>query len=73
MSGLRKRGLGKMGEISQNDLEYLTDMVRSGKMTAAQANVYKVRCMRIFVVRGRIPAEVRLALNTAVKTASLSI
>ncbi|AKG36072.1 hypothetical protein [Paenibacillus durus] len=59
-----------MSKLNQNDLEYLKDMVGRGEMTAAQANVEKVRMARVMVVT-RLFAEVRSALNAAVKTGEL--
>ena len=43
---------------------------RCGEMTADQANVEKVRMARVMVVT-KLPADVRRALNNAVKTGTL--
>jgi hypothetical protein len=59
-----------MNRLSQNDLEWLIDMVRRGEMTAEQANVEKVRMARVLVV-SKLPADVRRALNAAVKSGKL--
>lgn len=56
--------------LSQNDMEHLQDQVRQGLMTAEQANVEKVRMQRVLLA-GRIPADVRKALNAAVKRGEL--
>lgn len=56
-----------MNKLSQNDVEWLIDMVRRGEMTASQANVEKVRMSRVQVVASRLPADVRTALNAAVR------
>jgi hypothetical protein len=56
--------------LNQNDIEYLTDRVQCGKMTASQANVEKVRMQRVLVV-SKLPRDVRTALNAAVKSGLL--
>ncbi len=58
-------------DMNQNDREHLIDMVQRGEMTAAQANVKKVLMQRVLLATGRIPAEVRKALNEAVKRGEL--
>jgi bifunctional pyridoxal-dependent enzyme with beta-cystathionase and maltose regulon repressor activities len=58
-------------KLKQNDREHLVDMVQRGEMTADQANVEKVRAMRVQLVTSRIPAQVRKALNEAVKRGEL--
>jgi hypothetical protein len=60
-----------MGILAQNDLEWLKDMLQRGEITADQANVEKVRMMRVQVVTTRIPAQTRTALNAAVKSGEL--
>lgn len=57
--------------LKQNDREHLIDMVQRGEMTADQANVKKVRMQRVLLVTSRIPADVRKALNAAVKRGEL--
>ncbi len=59
-----------MCKLTQNDLEWLRDMVQRGEMTAERANVEKVRMARVQVVKS-LPAQVRSALNTAVKAGEL--
>lgn len=54
-------------KLNQNDLEWIVEMVRTGQMTANQANVEKVRMARVQVVTARIPADVRATLNAAVR------
>lgn len=56
--------------LSKNDMEHLQDQVLQGLMTAEQANVEKVRMQRVLLA-GRIPADVRKALNAAVKRGEL--
>ena len=56
--------------ISQNDTEYLIDMVNRGEMTPDEANVQKVRMGRVLVV-SKLPSDVRRALNNAVKAGIL--
>jgi len=58
-------------ELKQNDRERLQDMTQRGEMTADQANVAKVRMRRVQLVTGRIPSQVRKALNEAVKRGEL--
>lgn len=58
-------------KLQQNDLEYLKDQMQKGLMTASQANVEKVRMKRVELVTSRIPADVRKALNEAVKAGQL--
>jgi hypothetical protein len=57
--------------LSQNDMERLSDQVHRGLMTAEQANVEKVRTQRVLLATGRIPSDVRKALNAAVKRGEL--
>ena len=57
--------------LKQNDREHLVDMVQRGEMTADQANVAKVKMMRVQLVTSRIPSNVRKALNEAVKRGEL--
>lgn len=56
--------------ISQNDMEYLQDMVERGEMSADEANVEKVLTQRVLVVKS-LPKSVRAALNAAVKDGRL--
>ena len=56
--------------LSQNDMEWLADMVSRGQMTADEANVEKVRIQRVMVVN-KLPKEVRRALDNAVKNGEL--
>lgn len=58
-------------ELKQNDRERLIDLVQRDEMTADQANVAKVRMMRVQLVTSRIPTQVRKALNEAVKRGEL--
>ena len=51
---------------------YLADQVERGALTAARANVLKVRGERVLVVRGKLPRDVRNALNAAVKAGDLA-
>lgn len=51
----------------QNLQDYFLDQVQQGTMSAAEANIEKVRSMRVFIVQAKIPSLVRKALNTAVK------
>lgn len=58
-------------ELKQNDREHLQDMVQKEDLTADQANVQMVLMRRVKLVIGRIPAQVRKALNEAVKRGEL--
>lgn len=60
-----------MSKLTQNDMEWLQDMVQRGEMTAERANVEKVRMARVQVV-SKLPSQVRSALNAAVKTGYLA-
>lgn len=55
----------------ENDMTHLIDMVQQGKMTADEANVYQVRMDRVRLVTGRMPLDVRRALNAAAKRGEL--
>jgi hypothetical protein len=57
-------------KISQNDMERLKERMRSGELSADQANVEKVRIQRVLLVT-RLTANVRKALNAAVKRGEL--
>lgn len=49
----------------------MTDQMQQGKITAAEANVQMVRMEGVRLVHGKIPMEVRKALNAAVKAGVL--
>ncbi len=53
-------------------IEYISEQMRTGKMTASQANVEKVRMNRVQLVTSRIPAQVRNDLCAAVKIGYLN-
>ena len=55
----------------QNDIERLKDFMQKGELTADQANVKMVRDQRFRMVVNSLPAEVRKALNAAVKRGEL--
>lgn len=54
-------------KLTQNHIEHLQDLILRGEITADEANVEKVRMGRVQVVTARLPAQVRKALNEAVK------
>lgn len=58
--------------FKQNDREYLQDMVQREVMSADQANVEKVKMARVQLVVRSLPAQVRKALNDAVKRGELA-
>ena len=58
-------------ELTQNQKERLIDMMDTGRLTAEQANVEKIKMERVHLVICRIPADVRKALNDAVKGGEL--
>lgn len=55
----------------QNIIDHVTDQMQQGKLTAAEANVLMVQMEGVRIVSGRIPAEVRKALNAAVKAGEI--
>lgn len=59
-------------DIKQNDLERLKDLMHRGELTADQANVEMVKTQRVRLVTSRLPAQVRRALNAAVKRGELA-
>ena len=54
-------------KLNQNDKEYLLDTARNGGLTADQVTVEMVKMQRVRLITGRLPAQVRKALNAAVK------
>lgn len=58
-------------KLTQNHIEHLQDLMQRGLLTADQANVEKVKMARVQLVQGRLPAQVRKALNAAVKSGEL--
>ena len=54
----------------QNDMERLKDQLERGLITAAEANVQKVRNERFLLVT-HLPRDVRSALNAAVRAGTL--
>ena len=54
----------------QNDMERLKDQLARGLITAAEANVQKVRNERFLLVT-HLPRDVRSALNAAVRAGTL--
>ncbi|MEF3075199.1 hypothetical protein V2P20_09190 [Methylobacter sp. Wu1] len=54
-------------KFTQNQREHLQDLLERGEITADQANVEKVKMARVQLVTGRLPMQVRKALNEAVK------
>lgn len=55
----------------QNIIEHVTDQMQQGKLTAAQANVLMVQMEGVHIVTGKVPADVRKALNEAVRAGAL--
>ena len=58
-------------KLKQIDFERIREQVRNGELTPEQANVEMVRVQRVKLVTARMPAEVRKALNDAVKRGEL--
>jgi len=58
--------------LTQNHIEHLKDLLERGEITAEQANVEKVKMARVQLVTGRVPADVRRALNAAVRRGELA-
>jgi len=57
-------------KLNQNQLESLQNRVKLGKITADQANVEKVKMVRVLIV-SHLPSAVRKVLNKAVKSGEL--
>jgi hypothetical protein len=55
----------------QNILDHVTDQMQQGKMSAAEANVLMVQAEGVRLITGRVIADVRKALNAAVKAGEL--
>lgn len=55
----------------QNALEIASDKMQQGLITADQANLLIVQMMGVRLITTRIPADVRKALNAAVKSGEL--
>lgn len=51
-------------------MDYIKDQMQQGKMTAEEANVYKVRAFRFQLIT-KLPRNVRKSLNVAVKSGEL--
>ena len=60
-----------MTALTQDQYDYLIDKVSTGQMTTSEANVQKVRMMRVMIVTSPIPKAVRTDLNNAVKAGIL--
>ena len=58
-------------KLTQNQMDHITNLMDRGELTAAQANVKKVRMARFEIIRGSLFREVRKALNQAVKSGEL--
>ncbi len=58
-------------KINQNDFERIKDKLGRGLISSDQANVEMVLCQRVRIVTNSIPADVRKALNAAVKEGKL--
>ncbi|WP_343302889.1 hypothetical protein AAHN97_15185 [Chitinophaga niabensis] len=55
----------------QTAIEYATDQLQQGNITADQANVMAVQIEGVRVICGKVPSSVRKALNAAVKAGEL--
>ena len=54
-------------KLSQNDMERIHDKLQQGLITVDEANVEMVKCQRVRLITGKLPANVRKALNKAVR------
>ena len=54
-------------ELRQNDLERIQDRLQQGIISLDEANIEIVKCQRVRLIKGRMPACIRKALNQAVK------
>ena len=59
-------------DLKQNDFETIKDLRHRGEITLDQAHVMMVRARRVLLVTSSIPADVRRALNTALKSGELA-
>ena len=55
----------------QNALDIADEKMRTGKMTAAQANVLLVQMAGVKIVQSKLPMDLRKAFNDAVKNGEL--
>jgi len=60
-----------MATARQNIIERITDKIEKAEISVLDGNVELVRAERIRLVNARVPAQVRRALNAAVKTGLL--
>lgn len=58
-------------KLNQNDWESIKDRVQRSELTIEQSHVEQVKCRRVLLCTSRVPADVRKALNTAVKAGTL--
>ena len=58
-------------QLQQNDLEHIKDLLHRGEINADRANVMMVLAQRVKLVTRSMPANVRKALNEAVKAGEL--
>lgn len=58
-------------KLQQNDFEHIKDLLQRGEITADRANVMMVLAQRVKLVTSSMPANVRKALNAAVKSGEL--
>lgn len=54
-------------ELRQNYLERIQDKLQQGLISLDEANVEIVKCQRVRLIKGKVPANIRKALNQAVK------
>ena len=66
-----KQKANSMNRLTQNHIEHIQNMVQLGNLTIDQANVEYVKIGRVKLIKNRMPASVRKALNAAVKTGEL--
>ncbi len=56
---------------NKNIIDHVTDQMQQGKLSAAEANVLMVQMEGVRLITGRVMADVRKALNAAVKSGEL--
>lgn len=54
-------------ELRQNYLERIQDKLQQGLISIDEANVEIVKCQRVRLIKGRMPANIRKALNQSVR------
>ena len=54
-------------ELRQNDLERIQDKLQQGLISLDEANVEMIKCQRVRLIKSKLHANTRKALNQAVR------